>query len=112
MPAVFVVVEQKVVVTVALALRFFFDEAVTETVDRLDDDSQALFAGRGDDAVLQFFAGPVGEGQAEYLRAFGGACFQDVGDPAGQDAGLARAGWRVEQDRLRQVADDLLLLVI
>ena len=58
-------------------------------MDRLDDDSQALFAGRGDDAVLQFFAGPVGEGQAEYLRAFGGACFQDVGDPAGQDAGLA-----------------------
>ena len=81
-------------------------------MNRLDDDSQALFAGRGDDAVLQFFAGPVGEGQAEYLRAFGGACFQDVGDPAGQDAGLARAGWRVEQDRLRQVADDLLLLVI
>lgn len=112
LPAVFVVVEQEVVVAVALTLRFFFDETVAEAVDGLDDDGQALFVGRGDDAVLQFFAGPVGKGQTEYLRAIGSSCLQDMCDPAGQDAGLARAGWRVEQDWLREVADDLLLLVI
>lgn len=112
LPAVFVVVEQEVIVTVALAFRFFFDEAVTEAVDCLDDDSEALFPGRSDDALFQFLAGPVGEGQAEYLCAFGSACFQDMCDPAGQDAGLARTGWRIEQDGLRYVIDDLLLLVI
>ena len=81
-------------------------------MDRLDDDVQALFVGRSDDAFLQLLAGPVGEGQTEYLRAFSGLRFQDMGDPAGQDTGLARAGRGVEQDGLRQVADDLLLLVI
>ena len=112
LPAVFVIVEEKIIITVALALCFLFDEAVTETVDRLDDDVQALFVGRSDDAFLQLLAGPVGEGQTEYLRAFSGLRFQDMGDPAGQDTGLARAGRGVEQDGLRQVADDLLLLVI
>ena len=68
--------------------------------------------GRSDDAFLQLLAGPVGEGQTEYLRAFSGLRFQDMGDPAGQDAGLARTGWRIEQDGLRYVIDDLLLLVI
>ncbi len=110
--AVFVIVEQKIMTAVALALRLFFEQAVAEAVDRLDDDGLAFFFGRGDDAFFQFFAGPVGKGQAKDLSACGGFRFQDMGHAAGEDAGLARAGRGVEQNRLFQIVDDLLLLCV
>lgn len=61
---VFIVINQEIVVAVALPLGLFFDEAVAKAVDGLYGDGEPFFQNRFDDTVLQFLAGPIGKGQA------------------------------------------------
>lgn len=61
---VFIIIDQEIVVAVALPLGLFFDEAVAKAVDGLYGDGESFFRHRFDDAVLQFFAGSIGKGQA------------------------------------------------
>ena len=70
-----------------------------ERVERAGHDVPAALADEADDPLAQLGGGPVGEGDREDPPRGDVLDADQVGDPVGQDAGLARAGAGEDQQR-------------
>src|SRR5262245_49345586 len=80
----------------------------TKAMERGEADATAPSAGQIVDAMLHFFGGFVGEGDGQYIPGRD-TFFDEMGDARGDDAGLAAARARQNQERPLRMEHGFLL---